>query len=90
MEFAEQIIVVESSAIHAGAEVEHIKLIVGGSSGVMFNLSLSQARSLAKSLVQQVHRLEVAGSMRRTKLQQTGAIQSNLKRTIGAGAPQAA
>lgn len=82
MQFAKQVIVVESSAFSAGEEVEHIKLIVGDTSGVIFNLSLGQARSLAKSLVQQVHRLEVANSMRKTKLQPTRTVQSAMKRTM--------
>ena len=81
MQLAEKNVVVESSIICAG-EVEHIKLIVDDTSGVIFYLSLEQARSLAKSLVQQVHRLEVTNSMRKTKLQQTPTVQRAIKRAI--------
>jgi len=79
MQFTKQIIVVESSAFNAGEEVEHIKLIVGDTSGVIFHLSLGQARSLAKSLVEQVHRLEVANSMRKAKLEQSYSLSNGVK-----------
>lgn len=87
MQLAEQIIVVESSVTSAGEEAEHIKLIVGDTPGVIFHLSLRQARSLAMSLVEQVHRLEVANSMRNTKLQQTRSAQIGAKRTMVLNAP---
>lgn len=82
MQLAEESIVVESSVICAEEEVKHIKLIVGDTSGVIFHLSLEQARTLAKSLVQQVHQLEVANSMRKTKLQQTRSVHSAVKGTM--------
>lgn len=75
MQLAEQIIVVESSVVSAGEEVKHIKLTVGDTPGAIFYLSLEQARSLAKSLVEQVHRLEVANSMHKTKLQPVYSVQ---------------
>lgn len=82
MQLAEASIVVEGSVISAGKEVDHIKLIAGDTSGVIFHLSLEQARSLAKSLVLHVHRLEVANSMRKTKLQQTCSVQCGVKNTM--------
>ena len=69
MQLAEQIIVVESSVTSESETAAHIKLIVGDTPDGIFQLSLTQARSLAMSLVEQVHRLEVANSMRETKLQ---------------------
>lgn len=69
MQLAEQILIVESSVTSGHEATEHIKLIVGDTPEVIFNLSLKQARSLAMSLVEQVHRLEVANSMRKTNLQ---------------------
>lgn len=81
MQLAEQIIVVESSVVSAGEEVKHIKLTVGDTPGAIFYLSLEQARSLAKSLVEQVHRLEVANSMHKTK-PQTRTAQIGRQRTM--------
>ena len=69
MQLAEQTIVVESCVAGGSATAEHIKLFVGDKPDVIFHLSLRQARSLAISLVEQVHRLEVANSMRNTKPQ---------------------
>lgn len=69
MQLAEQTIVVESSFAGGSETAEYIKLIVGDKPDVIFHLSLRQARSLAMSLVEQVHRLEVANSMRKTKPQ---------------------
>lgn len=75
MPLAEQIIAVESSVASGGETAEHIKLIVSDTPDVIIHLSLGQARSLAISLVEQVHRLEVANNMRNTKLKQTRATQ---------------
>lgn len=69
MQRIEQNIIVESCVVSAGDSAQHIKLIVGDSPEVSCQLSLSQARWLAMSLVEQVHRLEVANSMRETNPQ---------------------
>lgn len=51
----------------AGEEGEHIKLIVGDKQNAVFHLGLQQARSLATTLIQQVHRAEVKSRMKKTK-----------------------
>lgn len=89
MQLAKQIIVVESS-VTSGEIAEHIKLIVSDTPDVIIHLSLGQARSLAISLVEQVHRLEVANNMRNTKLKQTRAAQIAGKGTMVLNAPRAA
>lgn len=86
MQLAKQIIVVESS-VTSGEIAEHIKLIVSDTPDVIIHLSLGQARSLAISLVEQVHRLEVANNMRNTKLKQTRAAQIGAKITMVLNAP---
>lgn len=87
MQLTEQIIVVESSVASGGETAEHIKLIVVDAPDVIFHLSLRQARSLAMSLVEQVHRLEVANSMRHTK-PQTRTAQIRGQRKMGLNAPR--
>jgi len=67
MSLSENTIVVESIAITSANEAEQIKLTVGDIPGATFHLSLAQARSLAMSLVEQAHRLEVALNMRKAK-----------------------
>ena len=79
MRLAQKHVIVEGSVINDMEEGNHVKLIVGDAPSVIFNLSLEQARSLAISLVEQVHRLEVANSMRRTELSYTRLAQSNVK-----------
>ena len=81
MQFVEQTIVVESNVTNGNETAEHIKLIVGDTPDVIFHLSLRQARSLAMSLVEQVHRLEVANSMRKAK-SQTRTSQIGGQRTM--------
>lgn len=81
MQLAEQIIVVESSVTNGCEATEHIKLVVGNTSDLIFHLSLTQARSLAMSLVEQVHRLEVANSMRKAK-PQTRVARIGRQRTL--------
>lgn len=83
MQLAEKIIVVESSAIAAGEESSHIELIAGEPPAVIFHLGLEQARSLAISLVEKVHRLEVANSMRKAKQKPARSAQDEMKGAIG-------
>lgn len=71
MKLAESVIVVQSSAAGESESTQHIKLIACEIPELVFHLSLGQARSLAMSLVEQVHRLEVANSMRHAKPHQT-------------------
>lgn len=87
MQLAEQTIVVESCVAGGSETAEHIKLFVGDKPDVIFHLSLRQARSLAISLVEQVHRLEVANSMRNTK-PQTRTAQIGGQRTMVLNVPQ--
>lgn len=89
MQLTEQIIVVESSVASGGETSEHIKLIVVDAPDVIFHLSLRQARSLAMSLVEQVHRLEVANSMRKTK-PQTRVARIGRQRTMVLPTPRSA
>lgn len=89
MQHAEPSIVIESSAANAGEAAQHIKVIVGDAPGVIFYLSLRQARSLAISLVEQAHRLEVTNSMRTTKLQPTRTTQIGGQRTMVPSSPRA-
>ena len=53
-----------------GEEGEHIKLVVGDQQNAVFHLSLQQARSLATTLIQHVHRAEVKSSMKKIKQEQ--------------------
>lgn len=70
MQLAEKSIHIDTTCSSAGEEGEHIKLIVGDKQYAIFHLSLAQARSLATTLIQQVHRAEVQSSMRKTKQEQ--------------------
>ena len=70
MQLAEKSIYIDTAFSGAGEEGEHIKLIVGDKQNAIFHLSLAQARSLATTLIQQVHRAEVTSSMRKTKQEQ--------------------
>lgn len=80
MQLAGKNIVVESSGRSVDSEkIEHIKLVVDDKPGMIFHLSLKQARSLAMSLVEQVHRLEVANSMHQAKQQQSCSVQFSVK-----------
>ena len=67
MQLAEKSIYIDTTFSSGGEEGEHIKLIVGDKPNAIFHLSLAQARSLATTLIQQVHRAEVKSSMRKTK-----------------------
>lgn len=67
MQLGEKCIYIDTAFGSAGADGEHIKLIVGDQPNAVFHLSLAQARSLATTLIQQVHRAEVVSSMRKTK-----------------------
>lgn len=87
MQHTDQNILVESIVIGAGETAKHIKLIVSDTHEVIFHLSLRQARSLAMSLVEQVHRLEVVNSMRNTKQQQTHTANIVGQRTTVRNAP---
>ncbi len=70
MQLAEKYVLVRTTFGSTGEEGEHIKLSVGGDPSAVFSLSLAQARSLATTLIQQVHRAEVISSMRKTKQEQ--------------------
>ena len=62
MQLAEKSIYLDTTCSSGGEEGEHIKLIVGDKQNAIFHLSLAQARSLATTLIQQVHRAEVKTS----------------------------
>ena len=64
MQLAEKGIYIDTAFSGGGEEGEHIKLIVGDKPNAIFHLSLAQARALATTLIQQVHRAEVTSSMR--------------------------
>ena len=71
MRIADKTISVDRTFSSTREEGEHITLIVGDKQNVFFHLSLQQARSLATTLIQQVHRAEVRTSMRNSKQEQT-------------------
>lgn len=73
MQLAEKSIYIDTTCSNGGEEGEHIKLIVGDKQNAIFHLSLAQARSLATTLIQQVHRAEVISSMRKTKQDQNSS-----------------
>lgn len=63
-------------ALHSPAgEAEHIKLVVGGMQDAILHLSLPQARSLATTLIQHVHRAEVISSMKNPRQKPTPATE---------------
>ena len=71
-------------ANNAGEEGEHIRLIVGDQQNAVFRLSLQQARSLATTLIQQVHRAEVRSSMRKPHREQNVSSLDSLWEPSGA------
>ena len=73
MQLVEKSIYIDTAFSSGGEEGEHIKLIVGDKQNAIFHLSLAQARSLATTLIQQVHRAEVKSSMRKTKQEQNSS-----------------
>ena len=67
MQLVDTTINIDTTFSSAGEEGEHIKLIVGDQQNAVFHLSLQQARSLATTLIQYVHRAEVKSSMKKTR-----------------------
>ena len=82
---AESIVIDSSTGIPGD---KHIKLVMGENANEVLRLSPEQARSLAKSLIQQVHRLEVASSMRQTQSEQTRAVHFGVKTGKAPQAPK--
>ena len=70
MQLLDTTINIDTAFGSAGEEGEHIKLIVGDQQNAVFHLSLQQARSLATTLIQQVHRAEVKSSMKKNRQEQ--------------------
>ena len=70
MQLVDTTINIDTTFSSAGEEGEHIKLIVGDQQNAVFHLSLQQARSLATTLIQYVHRAEVKSSMKKTRQEQ--------------------
>ena len=90
MQLVGKTINIDTTFSSTGEEGEHIKLIVGDQQNAVFHLSLQQARSLATTLIQQVHRAEVTSSMKKTKLEQNPSSLERSSATVLVPASQQA